>query len=301
MTEAVLDPDTAWKRGRFDDRRASSELLFGRMYEDSAIERRAFRPRGRVLCVASAGCTAIDLSRHHEVVAVDLNAEQIAYAEERASGRPAVSGTAERTLARGRALAPLIGWRSSRVLEFLDLEDPEEQTAFWRRHLDTARFRVSIELLLSRFVLRAVYARAFLRCLPRNFGSVMRGRLRRGFARHPNRTNPYARALLLGELPNGGPGPDAGRIRFVHADAADYLERAPATSFDGFALSNILDGASDGYRRRLTDSVRRTAAPGAVAVLRSFSEPPSTPSPNIAGQDRAMLWGIVRAQPADSL
>jgi S-adenosylmethionine:diacylglycerol 3-amino-3-carboxypropyl transferase len=298
MSETAFDRDTAWERGRFDNRLDSKQLLFGRMYEDPAIERGAFRPGGRVLCVASAGCTAIALSGTYEVVAVDLNPEQIAYAKSRAAGGAASPGIAERTLARGRALAPLVGWRSSRVLEFLDLESPDAQREFWRRHLDTARFRVAIEVLLSRFVLRTIYARALLHCLPRDFGAVMRERLRRGFAHHPNRRNPYARALLLGELPDGAPPPQAGRIRFVHDDVAGFLERQPPAGFDGFSLSNILDGAGDDYRRRLTAAVRRAAAPGAVAVLRSFSEPRTAPPSNLAGEDRSMLWGTVEARPA---
>ena len=48
---------TAWKAGRFDARVGPKQILFGRMYEDAAIERAAFRPGGRVFCIASAGCT----------------------------------------------------------------------------------------------------------------------------------------------------------------------------------------------------------------------------------------------------
>ncbi len=170
MNGAVRGPETVWSRGRFDGRRGSSRLLFGQMYEDSAIEVRAFRPGGRIFCVASAGCTAMELSRRHEVVAVDINAVQVAYAKDRASGAPPLPGAAERVLGRLRALAPLVGWRSSRLREFLDLEDPAEQIVFWRQHLDGPGFRAATDAIFSRFLLRAVYARSFLRGLPRRFG-----------------------------------------------------------------------------------------------------------------------------------
>lgn len=287
---------TAWERGRFDARSGASKVLFGRMYEDAEIELSAFRPGGRIFCIASAGCTAMKLAPRHEVVAVDINPRQLAYAERRLAGAPAIRGTAERVMGFGRAFAPLVGWRRGRVRAFLELDDPAEQMDFWRRHLDTRRFRAAFDALLSATVLGAVYASPFLGFLPRKLGAVMRGRMERCFALHPNRTNPYARALLLGDL-SGEPPPPPGKILLVNADAAAWLERQPAASFDGFTLSNILDGADEAYRRRLFAAVERAAAPGAVRVLRSFAEPPEAVSSNRAALDRSMLWGIVDVQP----
>ncbi len=299
MTAIVAE--TAWERGRFDGRRGPSKVLFGRMYEDASIELGAFRPGGRVFCIASAGCTAMKLVPRHEVVAVDINPVQLAYAERRFAGAPSVRGAAERVMAFGRALAPLAGWRPSRVRAFLELDDPAEQMVYWRRHLDTRRLRAAFDGFLSATALRAIYAVPFLDCLPRRTGAVMRGRMERCFARHSNRANPHARVLLLGELPDEPPPPEARRIRLVHADAATYLERAPAGSFDGFTLSNILDGAGAAYERRLFAAVKRAAAPGAVAVLRSFGEPPATLPTNHAAEDRAMLWGTVDVRAVGAL
>jgi S-adenosylmethionine:diacylglycerol 3-amino-3-carboxypropyl transferase len=271
------------------------------MYEDASIELAAFRPGGRIFCIASAGCTAMKLAPSHEVVAVDLNPVQLAYAEQRFAGGPGVRGTAERVMGFGRAFAPLLGWRRARVLDFLDLEDPAAQMAYWVRHLDTRRFRAALDVLFSVTALRAVYAPPFLDFLPRRLGSVLRGRMARCFARHPNRTNPYARALLLGQPSDEAPPPEARQIRLVHADAAAFLEAQPAGSYDGFTLSNILDGASPGYRARLYAAVKHAAAPGAVAILRSFAEPGAAPSTNRAAEDRSMLWGIVDVRPAAAL
>ena len=299
MTATVAE--TAWERGRFDARDGPGKVLFGRMYEDASIELDAFQPGGRVLCIASAGCTAMALAPHHEVVAVDINPVQLAYAERRFAGDRGARGAAERVMAFGRSFAPLAGWWPSRVRAFLDLEDPAEQSGYWRRHLDTARFRAALDGLLSLTALRAVYASSFLDFLPPRLGSVMRGRMERCFARHPNRANPYARALLLGELSITPPPPEASDIRLVHADAAAFLEREPAGSFDGFALSNILDGVDAAYSRRLVAAVKRAAAPEAVVVLRSFREPSAALATNRAAEDRAMLWGIVDARPAATL
>ncbi len=285
--------ETVWERGRFDAHGGPGKVLFGRMYEDASIELDAFRPGGRVLCIASAGCTAMALAPRHEVVAVDINPVQLAYAERRFGGDRSTRGTAERVMAFGRSLSPLAGWWPSRVRAFLDLEDPAEQTVYWRRHLDTVRFRVALDGLLSLTALRAVYATPFLDFLPPRLGAVMRGRMERCFARHSNRANPYARALLLGELSDTRPPPETKQIRLVHADAAAFLEREPARSFDGFALSNILDGADAAYERRLIAAVKQAAAPGASVVLRSFREVQAPLSTNRAVDDRAMLWGIV--------
>jgi S-adenosylmethionine:diacylglycerol 3-amino-3-carboxypropyl transferase len=296
--DAMSGQETAWTRGRFDRRGGPSKLLFGRMHEDSAIELQAFRECRRVFCIASAGCTAMALAPRHEVVAADINPVQIAYVRRRFSGEPAVRGAAERMMAFWRGFAPLAGWSRARVREFLDLDDPAEQIVYWHRHLDTRRFRTAMELLLARPLLGLLYAKPFLRSLPGRFGRILRRRMERAFSLHPNRGNPFARALLLAEPPQDAPPPEAKDIRLVLSDAAAYLEVERPQSFDGFTLSNVLDGATDGYRDRLAAAVRRAAAPGAVVVIRSFGEPLGPSPGNRAAEDRAMLWGIVRVLPA---
>jgi len=288
---------TPWERGRLDSRSGRSKLLFGRMYEDASIEIGAFRPGGRVFCIASAGCTAMQLAPRHQVVAVDINPVQLEYARRRCAGGPVVRGSADRFLGSVRAFAPLVGWTRARLRAFLALDDPAEQIAFWRRHLDTRRFRSGIDGMFSPTLLRAVYARDLLRVLPSRAGAVMRARMERCFARHSNRGNPYASALLLGETTAPPPPPEAKAIRFVHADAAAFLESEPPGGFDGFTLSNIPDGAGPEYERRLLAAVKRAAAPGAIVVRRSFREPRSDRlAENKAADDRSMLWGRVEVR-----
>lgn len=294
-------PMTAWKNGRFRPARGPRKLLFGYMYEDSAIELRAFQPGGHVFCIASAGCTAITLAAHHTVVAVDINPVQVAYVQQRLGGRTIQNGSAERILAFARTLAPLAGWNRRTVGTFLEFDDPKEQILYWRRHLDTRRFRVAFSFLFSRLVLRSVYSAAFLKGLPPNFGTVLRTRMERCFALHPNRRNPYAHALLVGDMHSAPDDPDFRQIEVRCADAAHFLERQPAASFNGFSLSNILDGANPLYAQRLFGAVKHAAAPGAMVVLRSFHEPQSWTGTNHAAEDRSMLWGVVDIRPASTL
>jgi S-adenosylmethionine:diacylglycerol 3-amino-3-carboxypropyl transferase len=292
---------TLWERGRLDARVGPRQVLFGRMYEDASIELDAFRQGGRILCIASAGCTAMALAPHHEVVAVDINPVQLTYAERRFEGDPGFRGRAERVMDFMRFFGPLAGWRPSRVRAFVELDDPAEQMEDWERQLNTWRFRASLDALFSVTALRSVYAPRFLDFLPKRLGATMRGRMERCFALHPNRTNPYARSLLLGELSSEPPPPQAKDIRLVHADAAGFLENDPPQSFDGFTLSNILDGVDDAYRQRLIAAVKRAAAPDAITVLRSFGDADASSPANRAAEDRAMLWGSVLVRPAAEL
>ena len=294
-------PATAWQNGRFRARAGPRKLLFGYMYEDAKIELGAFELGGCIFCIASGGCTAMRLAARHKVVAVDINPVQLTYVQQRLDGGPVQRGSAERILDFARALSPLAGWTRRTVRAFLDLNDPEQQIVYWRRHLDTRRFRAAFSFLFSRLTLRAVYSAAFLDCLPPNFASVLRARMERCFALHPNRTNPYARALLLGEIRSPPDAPKLGQIQLRCTDAADFLERQPAGSFTGFSLSNILDGTNAPYQQRLFGAVQHASAPGAMVVLRSFREPQCTARTNYAREDRAMLWGVVDIRPASAL
>lgn len=293
--------NTDWQRGRLDGRAGPGQVLFGRMYEDSAIELEAFQPGSRILCIASAGCTAMKLAPRHDVVAVDINPVQLAYAQRRLAGGPSERGRAEQIMNFMRFFGPLAGWWPSRVRGFVELDDLVEQQHYWEQHLNTRRFRGAVDGLFSLTALRSVYGQHFLQFLPKHLGAVLRGRMERCFRQHPNRSNPFARALLVGDLATEQASERAGEVTLVQADVADFLERQAAGSFDSFSLSNILDGSEDAYRQRLFAAVRHAGSRDAIAVLRSFSEADADSSANRAASDRSMLWGSVLVQPVGEL
>jgi S-adenosylmethionine:diacylglycerol 3-amino-3-carboxypropyl transferase len=296
MLQLIERARTVWSGGAF--RTWQHGLGFGETYEDAALELRSFPPRSRVFSIAGAGSTARTLAAAgHYVTAVDISPAQIAYAELRAAGAPPRVGAAELLLEFGRSLAVLAGWKRERLQEFLALGDCGEQLAYWDRWLDTPAWRSAVDTLLAPRLLRLFYRGPFAAALPREFGAAIRARLRRGWAAHANRENPYA-ALLLQGKPLAEPGPATIPIRFVCADAADFLENSGEGAFDAFALSNIGDGASPRYLRRLREAVKPAASEKAVVVMRSFAEQPSGAGKNWAALDRTLLWGTVIVKPA---
>jgi S-adenosylmethionine:diacylglycerol 3-amino-3-carboxypropyl transferase len=294
---SLVTADTAWRSGRFDAAAGPHRLLFGEMYEDADIELAAFRGKGRVFCIASAGSTARRLAVDHDVVACDINATQLEYAQRRAAGGRPETGDAERAMSLVRLFMPLIGWRKENVERFLSLSDTRVQVAYWQTSLDTRRFRAGFDLLLSPAFLRVMYASRFLAILPPHFGRIVRRRFERCVSRHANASNPYLRMLLLGDA-RSDQHVTASNIRFVLADAASFLESCPKGSFEGFSLSNILDGARPSYGDRLLSAVRHAASPDAVVVSRSFAEPSEILATNHAECDRSPLWGIVDVRSA---
>lgn len=286
-------PESAWQGGRIDRRAGGPELLFGRMYEDSAVELAAFEPGGRIFCIASAGCTSFELAaRGDEVTAVDVNPAQIAYVRRRLAGEALERGRVDRRLDRLRQVAPALGWTRAALERFCELERTGEQLEFWRRRLDTRRLRLSLAAAFSPRLLRRAYDTRFVGVLPARFDRILRHRLERGFARHPNAGNPFASALLLGRPRETTPAP----LALETADATEYLEACAPRSFDGLTLSNILDGADPEYGARLFDAVRRAAAPGAVVILRSLREPADDEEARWAAEDRAFIWGSIRIE-----
>jgi len=281
--------ESVWRHGAF---RAGS-LMFGQTYEDPEIELQAIPCGSWVFCIAGAGTTAQAISAAgNRVTAVDISPAQIEYAQARNAGGPPRDGIAERLLAVGRRLAPFCGWTRQKLDHFLNLSCCSEQVAYWDRELNTAAWRATVDGLLAPRLLRLCYRGPFVSALPAEFGPKFRQRLRRGWATHSNRDNPFAVLLLTGE-PMMCHHKKALPISFVCADAADFLERCNPGSFDAFVLSNIGDGVSYEYRRRLAAAVQDAAAPNAVVVSRSFGEPNAGVGSNLAIKDRSLLWGVV--------
>jgi len=292
---------TPWARGRIDGRDGPPQLLFGQMNEDWRIEAEVFPPGSRIFCIASAGCTALALAaRGFRVTAVDVNPAQIEYARARAAGAPPRLGVIDRRLARARLALPWLGATARSLRQFLDLSSTVEQTAFWRRNLDTRRLRAFLRCALSPALLRVSTGRAFLDSLPPRFDRVVLERLERTWARHPNRENLFVWRFLLGcDPPDAPTDRQTSEIEFACADAVQYLDSGPSQRFDGFTLSNIVEVLSTDDRVRLLAAVRRAAAPGAMLIVRSLLDGRDGAA-NWAARDRSPLWGAVEVISAQS-
>ncbi len=301
---------TPWRAGRLLAGPAGRpRVLFGRMYEDPAVELAAFPPPGtgaRVLCIASAGDTAAALAAAgYEVTAIDLNPAQLAYARDRlAGGAPAATGTAERLTGLGRATAAALlpGWRPAAVAGFLRLDDPGEQRRRWAAEFDGPGLRLLAAAALRPAGALATVLRPGFRCVvPRGFDEVLLRRIARTVARHPNATNDWAWRLLLGRERPGAAAVAAaaaaaagpGRVRLVRGEVVEHLERGAAGSYDAVTLSNVVDGPGPRFARRLRAAVEHAVRPGGVAVVRSLREP-GPGGPGQAAEDRSMIWGVVR-------
>ncbi|RAJ45348.1 S-adenosylmethionine:diacylglycerol 3-amino-3-carboxypropyl transferase [Kitasatospora sp. SolWspMP-SS2h] len=316
---AVLRPPvpvaagTPWQAGRlFAGPVGRPRVLFGRMYEDPAVELAVFPPPGaRVLCIASAGDTAAALAAAgYEVTAIDLNPAQLAYARARLeAGAPAVTGTAERLTGLGRATAAALlpAWRSASVADFLRLDDPGQQRRRWAAEFDGPGLRLLAAAALRPAGALAAVLRPGFRCaLPRGFDTVLLRRIARTVARHPNAANDWAWRLLLGRERPGAAGPvpasalapaaataGGGRVRLVRGEVVEHLERSAAGSYDAVTLSNVVDGPGPRFARRLRAAVEHAVRPGGTAVVRSLREP-GPGGPGLAAEDRSMIWGVVR-------
>jgi S-adenosylmethionine:diacylglycerol 3-amino-3-carboxypropyl transferase len=285
---------TAWRSGRFDERQRHAQLLFGQMWEDAAIECELFSPCENVFTIASAGCTALALARHGcRVTACDINPRQVDYVERRSELGPIERGRAEKLLTIFRMAATCVGLTPRIRREFASLDNLTQQTEFWKKRFDCPRVRRLLRWLLHPRLLRSTYAPKFIQSLPHDFSEVLWKRLTRGFSTHPNRHNPFAWRLLLGNDPSVSESIAMPGIMGVCADACEYLEGCRPQLFSGLSFSNILDGASPEYAARLGRAVRHAATPDATVVLRSFSEPRTVKEDEWATRDRSLLWGRV--------
>jgi hypothetical protein len=287
---------TRWRWSRLSLGSSDARLAFGRMHEDASVELETLG--GRIVCVASAGDTAIALAAAdpaNRVTAIDLNPAQIHYIRARLAGHPSRPGWVDRAMGLGRELA---GWSRTDARAFVELADLDVQARVWQSTFDTPRFRSVLAIGVGPLGL-LVAGPSIRRVLPR-MDRIVGDRLRRGFARTPNRTNPYAPLLMLGVdlVSTERPATD---IDLRVGDVAEYLEAAPPRSIDGFSLSNIADATSPGYRTRLFRAIARTAAPGALVILRSFAEPLRAEERGWAARDRSHIWGRIHVGSAESL
>ncbi len=302
MRGSAERPTTPWRHGAIGLGR-SPRLEFGRMYEDPTIEALALERAQHVLAVASAGDVALALARReHRVTAIDVNPVQAAYVRARLAGAPARPGAADRLLDAGRAVLRAAGWRPSLLDAFCRLDDPSVQLAVWRTELATPRVRRLLGAALRPSLLRLGYRGAFALAAPPDLGAGLLDRVEAGLGRHANRRNPWAHLLLQGRWPPAEPPPPRpGLVHVVTGELADHLESVPPGTYQGFALSNVLDGPGRAYRARLCRAVRAAATPGAPVVLRTLGEPASPAGADRAVLDRSLIWGGITVTTAEEV
>jgi len=283
-----------WRTGGQWREVARPRLLFGRMFEDEALELAEVPRHARVFAIASAGCTALALARRgHEVLAVDVNPEQVAYVRRRLAGGPLEAGQVDLNLRRLREFSRWAGLSPSAWDEFLNARRCDEQLDLWRTKFLRGPRHWFLRAALSKVCLRLFYPACFVACLPERCAEVFLGRIERTLARIPNRSNPWMQRLWgAPEMPAAST-PMTGRVSLACADAAEFLEAQPRGSFQAFTLSNVLDGAGPDYAARLWAAIRNAAAPGAVAILRSLGQPQDELARIRAARERSALWGGV--------
>jgi S-adenosylmethionine:diacylglycerol 3-amino-3-carboxypropyl transferase len=133
MTAGI--PASPWTAGRLGTR-GRPRLLFGAMYEDSALDAEILRSCRRVFAIGAAGDTAMRLvGGARRVTAVDVNPAQVAYLRDRMRGAQRRRGAADRLVAAARRLAPATGWTPHRVEEFLRCSDVPSQLRYFDRRL----------------------------------------------------------------------------------------------------------------------------------------------------------------------
>lgn len=298
------DVDVSGNPWRSAGRRGDGErILFGVSYEDERIELDAFADARRVCVVATSGevvaaCAAAGL----EVVAVDFNPAQLAYARERVAGGPTRRGSAQLvmdTLRQGlTAVAP--AWRPRHLISHLLHDDGPAARQYWDEALDSRAFRAVVKASLQPGLRLGVLARPELfGFLPPRFHRVIRERIADGLERHGMAGNRFAWRLLAGrELPGWHlPEVDQEAITWQLADVADHLESVPEGSYDGVSLSNVVDGVPRHFGRRLLTAARRAVRRGGPIVWRTFSDP-GLPGPGRAAEESAMVWGQVQVEAA---
>lgn len=200
------------------------------------------------------------------------------------------------------------------------------QRAIFAKRWNHKLIRAVLRVGLSRPALRLVYGPEFVRLAPHGLGDFAARGLERVFCDLPARTNPYLWQAFLGRYPDERNEPSClppylqaqnlphvrvglASAAFVVSDMASVLESLPPGSLHFVALSNILEGMSETYGRRLFSALSRVAHTDAVAVLRFLLPPPpgweswlgaglvvdTSLSEDLEARDRGLFCRYIRA------
>ena len=292
-----------------------SGLMFGKMWEDPEVERELMWQVNsrRVLCVASAGDTALALAagKGVKVTALDINPAQIHLCRLKqallnvGTLPTAIHSDARRHLAHveplleadtqgfwrehrdllksgigmcGRVDAVMSLWArtfqlllvsESKVKNLLETRHPAVQKTLFQEEWDGRLWRWAFRLILHPWILKLIYPKEFVKCLPSGLSDIMRRRMESFLTSTPAKGNPY---LWQTFLPHEADAPrppyliSNGHVDFQIGTIGSPFQRR--SKYDFFALSNILEAASDDECATTLAALRSMARPRAIAVLR---------------------------------
>lgn len=212
------------------------------------------------------------------------------------------------------------------TLALLTAPNLDAQRAIYQTRWNHPLIRLVLRVGLSRPALRLVYGPEFVRLIPPNLGDIVPRGLERVFQDLPARTNPYLWQAFAARYPEDDYEHDAlppyltpvglrkvsarlAQTEFVASDMATVLEGYAPGSLHFAALSNILEGMTETYGRRLFAALHRAAHPKAAAVLRFLLPPPpgweswlgpnlqvdATLSADLEARDRGLFCRFIRA------
>ena len=193
-------------------------------------------------------------------------------------------------LSRAIALGLQLSFGARRVRRMFAFRDSKKQRAYYRRSWEKGLWHAAFSILLSKPILRLLYARGFTSQVPTHFAQQIKARVDDVFTRFPAATNPYLQQTFRGQIPLRDESlpfvlqhenfdiirANLNSVALRHADAASYLEAQPPDSIDFFALSNILEVTTIEYSKQLFRAVYRAATPNAMVCLRSIFPPTET-------------------------
>ena len=233
-------------------------------------------------------------------------------------------GTIERILAIARRSYHWLVHSPRLCQRWFELSDLEAQQRYYRDIWDTWRRRMFLRLSVNPILFRwsSPTASQYAHIHRTKILNAILSRLEYALTAMPTATNYFLSRLLLGRFlsgPDGEPyylGKQAYEA-FSHArerltihtdDLIGILERTPPETFNGFALSNVVDWLSQASQERLLTAVIRSAAPGARLCIRSVQPswlPPKSLQPfldtdqlqseSFLSRERSFVYGTVYA------
>jgi S-adenosylmethionine-diacylglycerol 3-amino-3-carboxypropyl transferase len=180
------------------------------------------------------------------------------------------AGRVDRSMALLAFLFRTVWAQRGAVEQLLACADVSRQAELLERRWRSPRWTWAFKLALNPLLLKLIYGRALTQDLGPDFPALMQSRMEAFLTAAPAAENPYLWQTLVGHYGPTQGAPylqDWGQVAFHTGAVSNYLDSKPS-SYDFFALSNILEVASPELLQSVLASVLRAARPGALLCLR---------------------------------